>query len=63
LTTSNRRLKNLQPAIVNQHTGGLVFGGGGFFIPIRNSSPVSFLFHDARWLNGCSILIAPGQGQ
>jgi hypothetical protein len=30
---------------------GLVFGAGGFFMPILNSSPVSFRFHSSRWFN------------
>ena len=43
------RYKN-QPSPVeyNQHTGGLVLGGGGFFIPIRKCSPVSLRFHPTR---------------
>ncbi len=32
----------------NQQTGGLVFAGGGFFIPIRKNSPVSLRFHPTR---------------
>ena len=33
---------------VTYPTGGLVLGGGGFFIPMRKYSPVSFLFHPTR---------------
>ena len=29
-------------------TAGLLYGGGEFFIPMRNSSPESFLFHPTR---------------
>ena len=34
--------------------GGRLLGGGGFFIPRRNNSPVSFLFQftEIRWLAG-----------
>ncbi len=31
-----------------QQTGGLVLGGGGFFIPMRKYSPVSFRFQPTR---------------
>ena len=44
--------------------GGLLFGGGGFFIPSRNNSPVSFRFQltEILWLAGWIIAIAPGVG-
>jgi hypothetical protein len=47
-----------------QPDGGLLFGGGGFFIPRRKYSPVSFRFQltEIFWFNGCAMVIAPGLG-
>jgi hypothetical protein len=50
----------IQPLYVE---GGLLFGGGGFFIPSRKSSPVSLRFHPTTtlWLTGWTNVIAPGR--
>ena len=47
----------------NHPTGGLVLGGGGFFIPILKYSPVSLRFQPIRRFKECSNLLAPGTGQ
>jgi len=50
----------IQPLYVE---GGLLFGGGGFFIPSRKSSPVSLRFHATTtlWFTGWTNVIAPGR--
>ena len=44
--------------------GGLVFGGGGFFMPRRKYSPVSFRFQltEIFCSNGLTMVMAPGRG-
>jgi hypothetical protein len=54
----NTGIGNFQPDTIFSGSyfpeGGRVFGGGGFFIPSRNSSPVvlRFQFTDILWLVG-----------
>jgi hypothetical protein len=50
------------PVFYHPPTGGLLLGGGGFFMPIRKISPVALRFQPTFWFSGCSILIAPGTG-
>ena len=59
----NHQNSQFKPGINIYPIGGFLLGGGGFFIPSRKYSPVSFLFHPTLWFIGYTMVIASGTGQ